>query len=76
MLTFMEMSTGMIAKREREEDYGQEVMGGEEWNPVVASMQAAADELAGQMIRRYAMPAELADADVEAFLRQMYAAQR
>lgn len=75
MLTFMEMSTGMIAKREWEEDYGQEVMG-EEWNPVVASMQAAADELASQAIRRHAMPAELADADVDAFLRQMYAAQR
>lgn len=75
MLTIMEMSTGMLAKSEREEEYGQEVMRGE-WNPVVAMMQEAADELAGQVIQRHAMPVEMADIDVEAFLRKMYAAQR
>lgn len=75
MLTIMEMSTGMLAKSEREEEYGQEVMRGE-WNPVVAAMQEAVDELAGQAIRRHTMPVELADADVESFLRKMYAAQR
>jgi len=75
MLTMMEMSTGMLTKSEREEEYGQEVMR-VEWNPVVAAMQEAADELAGQAIRRHTMPVELADADVEAFLRKMYAAQR
>lgn len=75
MLTIMEMSTGMLTKSERDEEYGQEVMG-VEWNPVVAAMQEAADELAGQAIRRHAMPVELTDVDVDAFLRKMYAAQR
>ena len=74
MLTILEMSTGMLTKSEREEEYGQEVMG-VEWNPVVAAMQEAADELAGQAIRRHTMPAELTDVDVDAFLRKMYAAQ-
>jgi len=75
MLNIMEMSTGMKTKSEREEEYGQEVMG-VEWNPVVAAMQEAADELAGQAIRRHTMPIELSDIDVDAFLRKMYAAQR
>jgi len=75
MLITMDMSKGMEVKSERDWDYSQEVMG-VEWNPVVTAMQAVVDELAGQMMRRYAMPPEMAEIDVDAFLRKMYAAQQ
>lgn len=75
MLTIMDMGTGMFANRRVDEDYGQEVLGGE-WNPVVPIMHAVAAELAGQLIERNAMPRDLREADIEGFLNKMYAAQQ
>ncbi len=75
MLITMDMSVGMEIKNEREWDYCQEVMRGE-WNPVIAAMQEAVDEMASQVIRRHAIPPAIAEIDVDAFLRKMYAAQQ
>jgi len=70
----MDMSVGVDVKSERDWGCSQEVMR-VEWNPVVTAMQAVVDELAGQAIHRYAMPPEIAEIDVDAFLRKMYAVQ-
>ena len=69
------MSMDSDAKCARDRDYSQEVMGGE-WNPVVSAMQEVVDDMAGQLIRRYTLPADLVEIDIEAFLRKMYAAQQ
>lgn len=77
MLLTITMDTGMAEKicmANDGEDYGQEVMRGE-WNPVLPALQEAAAELAGQAMRRHRMPPEMAEMDVDDFLRQMYAAQ-
>lgn len=75
MLISMSMDAGVAVKSHDEEDYGLEVMQGG-WNPVVARLQEAAEEMAGQMIQRHVMPADMAEVDVDAFLMKMYAAQR
>lgn len=75
MLISMGMNTGAAAKSPWDGDYSQEVMH-VEWNPVVASLQEAAAEIAGQVAKRHTMPASMAEMDVGAFLREMYAAQR
>jgi len=68
MLIAMGMDTGMVAKSQLGGDYSQEIMR-VAWNPVVASLREAAAEVAGQMIQRHAMPASMAEMDVDAFLR-------
>ncbi|MBS4096115.1 MAG: hypothetical protein KGZ83_04665 [Sulfuricella sp.] len=75
MLTIMDMGTGMLGSKSGDEEYSQEILR-VEWNPVVATLQAVADELAGELIGRNAMPADLREADIEGFLRKMYAAQQ
>ena len=75
MLIAMSMDAGVVVKSQEEEDYGLEVMHGN-WNPVLAGLQEAAAEMAGQLIKQQAMPACMAEIDVDAFLMQMYAAQR
>ena len=60
-------------------DYAAEVMCAG-WNPEIAMMQDRAAVLAAQLIHRQspravAMPGEMAEVDVEAFLERMYAAQ-
>jgi uridylate kinase len=75
MLIAMEMDTGMIVKRSVDEDYSQEVMQ-VGWNPVVPAMQEVVDKMAARMIERHTMPVVVAEVDVDAFLREMYAAQR
>ncbi len=75
MLTITDMGTGMLAKSSVDEDYGQEILGGE-WNAGVPTMEAVAAELAGQLTERNAMPRDLLEMDVEVFLRTMYAAQQ
>lgn len=75
MLTTMDMESGKIMSRQFCEEYDQEVMR-VEWNPAVPTMHAVAAELAGQLIERNAMPRDLREVDVDAFLRKMYAAQR
>jgi hypothetical protein len=75
MLRIMDMGTGMFANTQLEEEYGVEVMRGE-WHPVLVSLQAAVAEVAREMIQRNALPVDLREADAEAFLRKMYAAQQ
>jgi hypothetical protein len=75
MLIAMEMNTGKIVERHVGEDYSQEVMQ-VEWNPVVSAMQEVVDKMAARMIQRHTMPVGMAEVDVDAFLRKMYAAQR
>lgn len=75
MLTITDMGTGMFAKTQFESEYGQEVLGGE-WNHALPIMQAVVAELAEQLIERNTIPRDLQEADIEAFLCKMYAAQQ
>jgi len=75
MLIAMSMDTGVSAKSRRDEDESQEIRG-VEWNPVMANLQEAAEETGGQRMRRHAMPACVAEIDVDVFLREMAAIQR
>ena len=75
MLIAMSMDTGVSAKSRRDADESQEIRG-VEWNPVMANLQEAAEEMGGKRMRRHAMPVCMAEIDVDAFLRKMAAIQR
>lgn len=75
MLIAMSMDAGVIGKSRGDEAESQEIRG-DEWNPVMANLQEAAAEMSGQRMRRHAMPACMAQIDVDAFLREMAAIQR
>jgi|WetSurMetagenome_2_1015567.scaffolds.fasta_scaffold01574_1 hypothetical protein len=73
MATTMNMS-GYEIEREAvaDEEYGDEVMYAG-WNPQLAS---AGDRPVGETDKHPAFPAELAKADIDAFLQKMYKYQR